>query len=133
MTTWADKSVVKEFDPTAYVFGVLDPAIAYTLGAMAMGAAGVGLGILGTGAIWSLVRSSVQAGMKLRERDFFNRIKANRAVPTSQAVSNAAPDFYGEKIKNVKDYRKWLKAQRKYKEKAKFDLFKEQAAKKTNI
>jgi import inner membrane translocase subunit TIM23 len=92
---------------------MLDPAIAYTLGAMGVGIAGIAVGIFAGGGLWSVVRGSAQTAMKQRERDFFSRIKANRAVPSSQAVSNAAPDFYGEKIKSVKDYRKWLRSQRK--------------------
>lgn len=106
-------SVVKEFDPTDMVFGVLDPAIAYTLGAMAMGAAGAALGIFAGSAAWGIVRSSAQAGMKAREKEFFARIKANRVIPSSQAVSNASPDFYGEKITSLRGYRKWLKSQNK--------------------
>ncbi|KAI9020465.1 mitochondrial import protein Pam17-domain-containing protein [Hyaloraphidium curvatum] len=102
-----------DFDPTEMVFGVLDPAIAYTLGAMAAGAAGAAAGIFAGGAMWALVRRSAQASLKAREKDFFERIKKNRVVPTAQAVGNTAPDFYGEKIKDVRGYRKWIRAQRK--------------------
>ncbi len=50
-----------------------------------------------------------------KERQFFNRIKAHRVDPSSSSVQNPVPDYYGEKIGSVADYRRWLKDQRAFK------------------
>ena len=49
-----------------------------------------------------------------KEKEFFNRIKRYRVDPSSQSFSNPVPDYYGEKIGSVGDYRQWLKDQRAY-------------------
>ena len=49
-----------------------------------------------------------------KERDFFDRIKRFRVDPTSSSVQNPVPDYYGERIKDVKGYRAWLKDQRAF-------------------
>ena len=50
-----------------------------------------------------------------KEKDFFHRIKKYRtAASTNQSLSNPVPDYYGEKIGSVSDYRKWLKDQRAF-------------------
>lgn len=107
--------IVVDFDPTAMVFGVLDPAIAYSLGALAIAAAGAVAGSAAGGIIWNLVRSSAQAGFKIKEKKFLERVKKNRVIPTGQAVQagGQAIDWYGEKVTSVNGYRKWLQTQRK--------------------
>lgn len=50
-----------------------------------------------------------------REKEFLTRIKKNRVDPSSQSMSNPVPDYYGEKIGSVQQYRQWLKDQRAYK------------------
>lgn len=49
-----------------------------------------------------------------KEKSFFARIKRYRADPSSSSLSNPIPDYYGEKIASVKDYRRWLKDQRAF-------------------
>ncbi|KAL9095594.1 MAG: hypothetical protein Q9165_002026 [Trypethelium subeluteriae] len=49
-----------------------------------------------------------------KEREFFARIKKHRADPANSSVQNPVPDYYGEKISGVKDYRRWLKDQRAF-------------------
>jgi import inner membrane translocase subunit TIM23 len=49
-----------------------------------------------------------------KERQFYNRIKANRVDPTSSSMANPVPDYYGEKIGSVQGYRRWLKDQRAF-------------------
>ncbi|RMY45867.1 hypothetical protein D0865_09648 [Hortaea werneckii] len=41
-------------------------------------------------------------------------IKKHRADPASSSPQNPIPDYYGEKIGSVKDYRRWLKDQRAF-------------------
>ncbi|GAB7359352.1 hypothetical protein MBLNU230_g6003t1 [Neophaeotheca triangularis] len=49
-----------------------------------------------------------------KEKSFYARIKRYRADPASSSPQNPIPDYYGEKIASVKDYRRWLKDQRAF-------------------
>lgn len=49
-----------------------------------------------------------------KEKAFYGHIKRYRADPTSSSVNNPVPDYYGEKIGSVADYRRWLKDQRAF-------------------
>jgi import inner membrane translocase subunit TIM23 len=49
-----------------------------------------------------------------KERAFYARIKKHRVDPTASSLSNPVPDYYGEKIGSVSDYRRWLKDQRAF-------------------
>lgn len=49
-----------------------------------------------------------------KEKQFYQRIKRYRVDPSSQSMSNPVPDYYGEKISSVQDYRRWLKDQRAF-------------------
>lgn len=52
-----------------------------------------------------------------KDRDFYERIKRHRVDPSSQSYSNPVPDYYGEKIGSVKEFRNWMKDQRAYNKK----------------
>jgi import inner membrane translocase subunit TIM23 len=52
--------------------------------------------------------------MRQKEKEFFNRVKKHRVDPTSSSYGNPVPDYYGEKIGSVADYRRWLKDQRAF-------------------
>ncbi len=52
-----------------------------------------------------------------KEREFYQRIKRYRSDPAGQSMNNPVPDYYGEKITSVKDYRRWLKDQRAFRRK----------------
>lgn len=54
---------------------------------------------------------------KQREKEFFTHIKRNRVDPSAQSYNNPVPDYYGEKIGSLKEYRQWLKDQRAYNKK----------------
>ncbi|KAL8671442.1 MAG: hypothetical protein Q9168_004048, partial [Polycauliona sp. 1 TL-2023] len=49
-----------------------------------------------------------------KEKDFYARIKKHRVDPSLASISNPLPDYYGEKIGSVTDFRTWLKDQRAY-------------------
>lgn len=49
-----------------------------------------------------------------KEKEFLAHIKKNRVDPSFQSLSNPVPDYYGEKIGSVTQYRQWLKDQRAY-------------------
>ncbi len=40
-----------------------------------------------------------------------------RVDPSSQSFSNPVPDYYGEKIGSVSEFRNWMKDQRAYNKK----------------
>jgi len=46
-----------------------------------------------------------------------------RADPASSSPQNPIPDYYGEKISSVKDYRRWRKDQKAFKLKKTKNLF----------
>ena len=54
------------------------------------------------------------SGVGQKEKSFFARIRRYRADPSSSSPQNPIPDYYGEKIASVKDYRRWLKDQRAF-------------------
>ena len=49
-----------------------------------------------------------------KDRAFLHRIRARRVDPSSASIQNPVPDYYGEKIGSVADYRRWLKDQRAF-------------------
>lgn len=53
-----------------------------------------------------------------KEKEFYERVRKYRVNPARQSFSNPVPDYYGEKIGSVKDYRQWLKDQRAFNKKS---------------
>ncbi|KAJ3180792.1 TIM23 complex component [Gaertneriomyces sp. JEL0708] len=114
-------AAVAEFDPTQQLFGDLSPMVVYPLGAVAVALAGTVGGILVGGLSWRAAkgRETLQA-LDSRDREFFRRIQRHRPAEIAMAMpfpggKSAMPDYYGEKINSVADYRDWLKKQRKFK------------------
>ncbi|KAK3702365.1 TIM23 complex component [Vermiconidia calcicola] len=58
-----------------------------------------------------------------KEKSFYARVKRYRADPASSSIQNPIPDYYGEKIGSVKDYRRWLKDQRAFNLKKNKNMF----------
>lgn len=56
---------------------------------------------------------------KLRDELFLQKIKKHRVDPSSQSFSNPVPDYYGERIYSLKDYRQWLRDCNAYRRKTK--------------
>ncbi|KAF2157122.1 Pam17-domain-containing protein [Myriangium duriaei CBS 260.36] len=100
-------------DRIASVTG-LDPFIAFGLMITAVGGFGWLMGPFVGNAGFLLWNRSIRGEIAKRERDFYNHIRRFRADPTSSSVSNPVPDYYGEKITSVADYRRWLKDQRAF-------------------
>ncbi|OWZ38149.1 presequence translocated-associated motor subunit PAM17, mitochondrial [Cryptococcus neoformans c45] len=110
-----------EADPSQLIFGV-EPMFVYggaTLGCMALGYL-IGPSVGAT--LFSLTHPSIARGnpapLEVMDREFYHRIKKNRADPRFQSVQNIVPDFYGEKIVSLSTYRRWLRDQAVYKRKA---------------
>ncbi|KAL8799978.1 MAG: hypothetical protein Q9200_007391 [Gallowayella weberi] len=49
-----------------------------------------------------------------KEKDFYARIRKYRVDPSLASYSNPLPDYYGEKIGSVQDFRTWMRDQRAY-------------------
>ncbi|GAB7345284.1 hypothetical protein MBLNU457_3646t2 [Dothideomycetes sp. NU457] len=92
----------------------LDPFIGIGLTITAIGGVGWLLGPFVGNTAFGIWKSSLRGEIARREKDFYGHIKRYRADPTSSSVNNPVPDYYGEKIGSVADYRRWLKDQRAF-------------------
>ncbi|KAK4890011.1 TIM23 complex component [Elasticomyces elasticus] len=72
--------------------------------------------------VWAARRGWAKA-IQGKEKSFYRRIQKYRADPSSSSPQNPIPDYYGEKVASVKDYRRWLKDQRAFKLKKNKNLF----------
>ncbi|GAB7357226.1 hypothetical protein MBLNU459_g8207t1 [Dothideomycetes sp. NU459] len=92
----------------------MDPVFVLGGSLVAVGAVGWLMGpFLGT-AVFKIWKSSATVEFARKEKDFYTHIKRYRADPASSSVNNPVPDYYGEKISSVSDYRRWLKDQRAF-------------------
>ncbi|KIY61506.1 mitochondrial import protein Pam17 [Cylindrobasidium torrendii FP15055 ss-10] len=110
-----------EMDPAKPIMG-LDPFMFYggcTAGCMALG------GVLGPSmgsALWRLKSRSVVRSFDARDANFFRRIEKYRADASlaSNSTTGQMPDYYGEKIGSLHQYRTWLRDQGKFKRRHEF-------------
>ncbi|KAI0073836.1 mitochondrial import protein Pam17 [Panus rudis PR-1116 ss-1] len=57
--------------------------------------------------------------IKQRDREFYRHIVKNRVDPAMRtATSGPPPDFYGENIGSLREYRQWLRDQSKFRKEA---------------
>ncbi|KAI5886012.1 mitochondrial import protein Pam17 [Schizophyllum commune H4-8] len=104
-------------DPLKPIMG-LDPFMFY--GICTAGCMGIGFlfgPTVGT-ALWRLTHKSKLPLIDARDREFFEHIARNRVPAELQSPTKPVPDYYGEKIGSVHQYRQWLKDQAKYKKRA---------------
>ncbi|KAJ1995007.1 TIM23 complex component [Dimargaris cristalligena] len=111
----------QEIDPTAMIFG-FDPILVYGIGMVGCGLAGFLLGPVFGGGLWKLSHRQWSKRMESKDVEFYKHIVQNRADPSQHSFRNPIPDFYGEKINSLADYRKWLRKQRAHQQKAQFHL-----------
>ncbi|KAI0044032.1 mitochondrial import protein Pam17 [Auriscalpium vulgare] len=106
-----------EMDASKPFMGI-DPI--FVLGGGTLGCMGLGylLGPIIGSTFWRLTHRRSMALIEARDREFHKRIVKMRADPTAQSYTNPVPDFYGEKIGSLHQYRQWLKDQAKYKRKS---------------
>ncbi|KAF8912125.1 mitochondrial import protein Pam17-domain-containing protein [Gymnopilus junonius] len=104
-------------DPLKPVMGI-DPFFFY--GFCTMGCVGFGALIGPTlgASIWRFRNRNILDLIDRRDTEFFQRIAKNRVDPTLQSPTQPVPDYYGEKIGSLAQYRQWLRDQNKYKRKA---------------
>lgn len=102
---------------TGQIFGI-DPMVVY--GLAAAGCLGMGwlLGPFVGGGFWRLSHRKALASIEERDREFYHHIVKNRVDPSRQSPVNPLPDFYGEKVGSLHQYRQWLRDQGKFRRKA---------------
>ncbi|ODV84567.1 hypothetical protein CANARDRAFT_29096 [[Candida] arabinofermentans NRRL YB-2248] len=115
--TWGYVSQI-EIDPTETIFG-LDTFTVFIGGIMSMGLFGflVGPSLLGD-PIFSILNRNIMNSFKAKQKLFLRHIIKRRVDASRQSMNNPVPDYYGEKIGSLKDYRQWLRDGNEYKRKA---------------
>ncbi|TFK36355.1 mitochondrial import protein Pam17 [Crucibulum laeve] len=106
-----------ETDPLKPIFGV-DPFFFYgfcTVGCL--GAGWLAGPTLGT-ALWRMTHRSKLPLIDARDREFYQRIAKNRVDASLQSPTAPVPDYYGERVGSLHQYRQWLRDQGKYRRKA---------------
>ncbi|PVU98754.1 hypothetical protein BB559_001286 [Furculomyces boomerangus] len=92
----------------------IDPMVIISGAVVMCGVFGfMGGGFIG-GNLWKLINKKDLVRINAKETDYFDHIKNNRSDPRLSSYRNPLPDYYGERIYSVKDYRKWLKKQRNH-------------------
>jgi import inner membrane translocase subunit TIM23 len=56
------------------------------------------------------------------DREFYRHIVRYRSDVSLNSIRNPVPDYYGEKIGSLHDYRRWLRRQREHRRKGTFQL-----------
>ncbi|KAG6817777.1 hypothetical protein H0H87_003185 [Tephrocybe sp. NHM501043] len=106
-----------ETDPAKPIMGI-DPFFFY--GACTVGCVGIGalIGPSIGSALWSARHRNQMALVDAMDREFYRRIAKNRVDASLQSPTHPVPDYYGEKVGSLHQYRQWLRDQGKYKRKA---------------
>ncbi|KDR73663.1 hypothetical protein GALMADRAFT_251445 [Galerina marginata CBS 339.88] len=104
-------------DPLKPIMGI-DPFFFY--GFCTLGCVGVGALVgptIGT-SIWRYRNRRILSLIDNKDVEFFSRVAKNRVDASLQSPTHPVPDYYGEKIGSLHQYRQWLRDQAKYKRKA---------------
>nr|GAT51739.1 predicted protein [Mycena chlorophos]GAT51740.1 predicted protein [Mycena chlorophos] len=104
-------------DATKPVMGI-DPLLFYGGCVILCGGAGWVVGPSLGGSIWRIFHRQSVAQIDALDREFFKHVARNRVDATLQSATNPIPDYYGEKVGSLAQYRQWLRDQNKYRRKA---------------
>ncbi|KAI4088719.1 MAG: hypothetical protein LQ344_005875 [Seirophora lacunosa] len=99
---------------TLHSISGVDPIFMLALSAVAAGGAGWLLGPFVGEAAFRVVYRREWGRMAAKEKDFYARIRRHRVDPSLASYSNPLPDYYGEKIGSVQEFRTWMRDQRAY-------------------
>ncbi|KAI8393969.1 mitochondrial import protein Pam17-domain-containing protein [Radiomyces spectabilis] len=102
-----------QVDPTGSIMG-MHPLAAAAVGVFGAGFGGFLAGPVFADAFFKLLNRKYVPEMDQRDKEFYEHIKRNRADARLNSIRNPVPDYYGEKIKSVADYRSWLRKQREH-------------------
>ncbi|GME71588.1 unnamed protein product [Ambrosiozyma monospora] len=107
-----------EFDPTSTVFGY-DPFMVFVFGMVFTSCIGyvVGPPLLGD-PLFRLLNRSQFKSFRVKQKLFLQHISKMRVDASRQSMNNPVPDYYGEKIGSLNDYRQWLRDCNEYRRKA---------------
>jgi len=108
-----------ESDPTKPIMGI-DPLYFYGFAIMGCGGLGYLIGPTIGSTFWRTTHRKTMSLIEAKDREFHKRIVKNRVDPSAQSPTNPVPDFYGEKIGSLHQYRQWLRDQVRYKNKARW-------------
>ncbi|KAJ3725156.1 mitochondrial import protein Pam17-domain-containing protein [Lentinula raphanica] len=111
-----------ETDPMKPILG-LDPFMLYGICTTACMGVGYLVGPTLGAFLWRQLPSSRRYGNLIdkKDKEFYERIAKNRVDVTLQSPTSPVPDYYGEKVGSLREYRKWLRDQNKYRRKVSFD------------
>jgi len=96
----------------------IEPIWIYALASLSCAGAGYLIGPFIGSSLWRLTHRKKVSQIDARERELYQHIVRNRADPSRQSATNPVPDYYGENIGSIKQYRQWLRDQAKYRKKA---------------
>ncbi|KAK6201143.1 mitochondrial import protein Pam17 [Scheffersomyces amazonensis] len=96
-----------EFDEKP-IFG-FDPVIVLSSFVILGGGVGYLVGPAIGSSLFKLSNKKALQQFTFRDQQFLSKIKVKRVDPSSQSFSNPVPDYYGEKIYSLKDYKQWLR------------------------
>ncbi|KAG0041174.1 TIM23 complex component [Gryganskiella cystojenkinii] len=108
--------LLQPFDPTP-IFGY-DQLLVYGVGTVAMGIFGVAAGRVIGNMVFRVTHSQVRPLVDVMDKEFHKHIVKYRVDPTRNSGRNVVPDYYGEKINSLSDYRRWMRKQREFRRKA---------------
>lgn len=108
-----------QIDPTETFFG-LDIFTCYIGGIMCTGFVGFMFGpaLLGD-PLFALLNRSKMGAFNVKQKLFLKHIQKMRVDASRQSMNNPVPDYYGEKIGSLSEYRQWLRDCNEYRRKAK--------------
>ncbi|ODV61181.1 Pam17p [Ascoidea rubescens DSM 1968] len=107
-----------EIDPTQMIFG-FDPLVIFTIGFSSCTGLCYLLGPTLGSIVFKMKNKKILNEFNKKNKTFLNHIINNRVDASRQSFANPVPDYYGEKIYSLKDYRQWLRDCNTYKRKAK--------------
>ncbi|CDH52390.1 pam17p [Lichtheimia corymbifera JMRC:FSU:9682] len=102
-----------QIDPLSTIMG-MDPIMAACLATVGAGFCGYLAGPVFGDALFKVMNQKYVRAMDTRDKDFYDHIKRNRSSARLNSIRNPVPDYYGEKINSVSDYRSWLRKQREH-------------------
>lgn len=104
-------------DFTTSIMG-LDPMTFFGLATVGITGLGYLCGPIVGSSLWRISHRKTMHLIEEKDKEFHRRIVKNRVNPSAQSYNNPVPDFYGEKIGSLHQYRQWLRDQSKYRRKA---------------